>query len=96
MTAIVVSPIKRALISVLQTNPSCLASSESYRSSIEAYSARFHKPFPDWFKQEHPLHQVLMVEACIKLDHEIWSSKPKSEMVYACSGAISSERRESF
>ena len=96
MTAIVVSPIKRALISVLQTTPSHLEPSESYRSSIEAYSARFHKPFPDWFKQEHPSHQVLMVEACIKLDHEIWSSKPKSEMVNACSGAISTQIMEVF
>ena len=96
MTAIVVSPIKRALLSVLQTTPSHLEPSESYRSSMEAYSARFHKPLPDWFKQEHQSHQILMIEACIKLNHEIWSSKPTSEKVYACSGAISSEFVEGF
>jgi hypothetical protein len=96
MTAIVVSPIKRALLSVLQTTPGHLESSESYRSSMEAYTARFHKPLPEWVKQEHPSHQILMIEACLRLNHEIWSSKPKSEMVYACSGAISSEMMEGF
>jgi hypothetical protein len=94
MTAIVVSPIKRALLSVLQTTPGHLESSDPYRLSMEAYSARFQKPLPEWFKQEHQSHQILMIEVCIRLNHEIWSSKPKSEMVYACSCAISLEMME--
>jgi hypothetical protein len=96
MTAIVVSPINRALISVLQTNPSRIESSESCRSSMEAYSARIHNPLPDWFNQQHQSHQILMAETCIRLEHDIWSSKLKSVMVYACSGAISSEIMEGF
>ena len=96
MTASVVSPINWALLSGLQTTPGHLETPDPYRLSMEAYSTRFQKPLPEWFKQEHQSHQILMIEACIRLNHEIWSSNPRSETVYACSGAISSEMMVGF
>ena len=89
MTAIVISPIKRALLSALKSEIDSSITDEIIVSDFSNYKTRFTKEIPLWFHSEHPSHQSLMIRACIDLGEPIWYLKPNSEWVYACSGAIS-------
>lgn len=91
MTARVISPIKRDIISILETEPDPGISGIEVASKIHSYKSHFTKPIPEWFYLEHPSHQSLMIDACIRLEHPLWPSKPLSGWVYTCSGAISTE-----
>lgn len=91
MTARVISPIKREIIAVLNSEPNPAVSKVDVASKINSYKSNFLELIPDWFYLEHPSHQSLIIDACIRLKHPLWSSKPVSEWVYTCSGVISTE-----
>lgn len=91
MTARVISPIKREIIAILNTEPDSATSEVDAASKINIYKSHFSELIPDWFYLEHPSHQSLIIDACVRLKHPLWSSKPVSEWVYTCSGAISTE-----
>lgn len=89
MTARVISPIKREIIAVLNSEPDPAVSEVDVASKINSYKSNFSKLIPDWFYLERLSHQSQMIDACIRLKHPLWSSKPVSEWAYTCSGAIS-------
>lgn len=89
MTAVVVSPIKREILQILKSTPDPKVSDSNMAAKIINYRSVFETPIPEWLYLERTEHQALIIDACLKLKHPIWSTKPTSEMVYACAGVIS-------